>query len=56
MPKNITKAKKLSLLNPDDIYRVVLPNEIVVLARSSFNSPSISIGGYVSAGALFESD
>jgi zinc protease len=35
---------------------VVLPNDITVLARSSFNSPTISMGGYLPAGSLFESD
>lgn len=47
---------KPSLLHPDDIYRVVLSNGITILARSNFNSPSVSIGGYISAGAIFESD
>ncbi len=56
MPKKLSNTAKPSLLNPDDIYRVVLPNGITVLARSNFNSPSISMGGYVAAGSLFESD
>ncbi|OGO36599.1 MAG: hypothetical protein A2Z03_02485 [Chloroflexi bacterium RBG_16_56_8] len=41
---------------PEDIYRQVLPNGIIVLARSNFNSPSVSVNGYVQAGSLFESD
>ena len=45
-----------SLPGPDDIYRVVLSNGITVLARSNFNSPSVSMGGYLPAGAIFESD
>ena len=56
MVKNLTKAIKPSLPGPQDICRQVLPNGITVLSRSSFISPSISIGGYLSAGAIFESD
>jgi len=35
---------------------VTLSNGITVLARSSFSSPSISLGGYLPAGSIFESD
>lgn len=56
MAKRITKSAKPSLPGPDDIYRVTLSNGITVLARSSFDSPSISMGGYLPAGAIFESD
>lgn len=45
-----------SLPGPDDIYREVLPNGIVVLARSNFSSPSVTIGGYITAGSLFDPD
>ena len=45
-----------SLPGPEDIYREVLPNGITVLARSNFNSPSVSISGYVQAGSLFDPD
>ena len=41
---------------PEDIHRKVLPNEITVLCRANFNSPSVSINGYVNAGSLFDSD
>ena len=47
---------KSSLPSPEDIYRTTLSNGIIVLARSSFNSPSISMGAYVPAGSIFESD
>lgn len=47
---------KPSLPGPEDIYRVTLSNGITVLARSSFNSPSISMGGYLPAGSIFETD
>jgi zinc protease len=53
MTKNIMKP---SLPSPDDIYRVMLSNGITVLARSNFSSPSISMGGYLPAGSIFESD
>jgi zinc protease len=53
MKKNITK---LSFPGPDDVVRVALSNGITILARSSFNSPSISMGGYLSAGSIFETD
>ncbi|MBI3738975.1 MAG: insulinase family protein [Chloroflexi bacterium] len=45
-----------SLPGPDDIHREVLPNGIVVLARSNFNSPSVSISGYIHTGSLFDPD
>ncbi len=48
--------QKTSLPNPKDIYRATLSNGITVLARASFNSPSISMGGYIPAGSIFETD
>lgn len=45
-----------SLPGPDDITRVSLSNEITVLVRSNFNSPSIVIGGHLCAGSLFDTD
>lgn len=45
-----------ALPGPDDIHRVVLPNGITILTRSNFNSPSVVVGGYFDAGALFEPD
>jgi len=56
MVKRTSKLTQPSLPGPDDIYREVLSNGITVLARSNFNSPSISMGGYLPAGAIFESD
>lgn len=46
----------MSLPGPKDIHREVLPNGIVVLARSNFNSPSVHISGYLPVGSLVESD
>ncbi len=45
-----------ALPGPDDILRAELPNGIVVLARSNFNSPSIFLNGYLTAGSLFEAE
>jgi zinc protease len=45
-----------ALPGPDDITRTVLPNGIVILARSNFNSPSVVINGYLDVGSLFDSD
>ncbi len=53
MSKQITKP---SLPGTKDVYRVTLSNGITVLARSSFNSPSVSMGGYLPAGSIFETD
>ncbi|GAH47246.1 unnamed protein product, partial [marine sediment metagenome] len=44
----------LSLPGPDDIHRWMLANDIVVLVRSNFNSPSVVVNGYLMAGSLFE--
>ncbi|MBE0671842.1 MAG: insulinase family protein [Anaerolineales bacterium] len=51
-----TSITKPSLPSPKDIYKTVLSNGITVLTRSNFNSPSVSMGGYLPAGAIFESD
>ena len=56
MAKRTKNSIKPSLPGPDDIYRATLSNGITVLARSSFNSPSISMGGYLPAGAIFETN
>lgn len=56
MPGKRSVPAKTSLPGPGDIFRAELPNGITVLARSNFNSPSISINGYLPAGAIFESD
>jgi len=45
-----------SLPGPDDITRTQLPNGIIVLARSNFNSPSVVVTGYLPVGSLFDSD
>lgn len=45
-----------SLPGADDITRAMLPNGIVVLTRSNFASQSISLGGYLCCGSLFDPD
>jgi zinc protease len=45
-----------SLPGPDDILRHELPNGIVLLVRSNFNSPSVVVNGYLMAGALYDPD
>ncbi len=53
MAKSLAKQ---SLPGPADIHKTVLSNGITVLTRSNFNSPSVSMGGYLPAGALFDPD
>jgi len=43
-----------SLPGPDDITREALPNGIVVLTRPNFNSPSVTLTGYLQVGGLFD--
>jgi len=43
-----------ALPGPENIVRTVLPNGITVLARTNFNSPSISIGGYLASGSMYD--
>ena len=45
-----------SLPGSDDVHREVLSNGIVVLARSNFSSPSVTVSGYVRAGSLLDPD
>lgn len=52
----MTSKPRSSLPSPEDIHQAVLPNGITVLARANFNSPAVNISGYLSAGALFETD
>lgn len=47
--------RQMSLPGPHDIHREVLPNGITVLVRANFNSASVSVQGYISAGSIFES-
>lgn len=50
------KIRSSSLPNPENVYQVTLANGITILARANFNSPAVNIGGYLPAGAIFETD
>lgn len=50
-PKTVSSS---SIPGPDDISRRVLPNGIVVLTRSNFNSSSVVISGYVASGSQLD--
>jgi len=54
MKTNPSPSPSHSLPGSDDITRAVLDNGIVVLARANFNSPSVYLSGYFSAGSLFD--
>ncbi|MFN3492455.1 MAG: M16 family metallopeptidase, partial [Anaerolineales bacterium] len=56
MAKTTYKLAKSSFPSAEDVTQVKLSNGITILARSNFNSPSVSVGGYLPAGAIFESD
>ncbi len=43
-----------TLPGQEDITRMVFSNGITLLARSNFNSPSVSISGYLAAGSMFD--
>lgn len=45
-----------SLPGAEDIYRRVLSNGIVILARPNFNSAAVTLSGYFTLGALAEPD
>jgi len=40
----------------DTIRRVVLPNGIIILTKSDFNSPSVVISGYLNSGSIHDPD
>ena len=54
--KSLREANLGSLPGHDDITRAMLPNGITVLTRANFNSPSVVINGYLTAGGLFDPD
>ncbi len=57
MKKNtIYKDHRHALPGPDDITRKKLPNGITILSRSNFNSPTLSIKGYIQSGSYFDPD
>lgn len=54
--KLYTATTNFSLPGPDDITRVELANGIVILTRSNFNSPSVTVSGQMRVGSLFDTD
>jgi zinc protease len=55
-PNKLKRGDHRSLPGPEDINRTVLSNGITVLSRSNFNSPSVTISGYIHTGSLFDPD
>lgn len=47
---------KMAFPGADDITRVTLKNGITILCRTNFNSPSVSLNGYLPAGSLHDPD
>lgn len=56
MDKKVYQQHRNALPGPDDITREVLSNGVIVLSRSNFNSPTLSIKGYLHSGSLFDPD
>jgi zinc protease len=56
MNLNTGVSTNYSLPGPDDITRVELENGLVLLTRSNFNSPSVTISGQLRVGSLFDPD
>lgn len=56
MNQKIYREHRNALPGPDDITRVELENGITLLTRSNFNSPTLSIKGYLHSGSIFDPD
>lgn len=54
MKKPIYEEHRNALPGPDNITRQELPNGITVLSRANFNSPTLSIKGYLQSGSLLD--
>jgi len=54
MNQKIYQKHRNALPGPDDITRVELDNGITILTRSNFNSPTLSIKGYVHSGSFYD--
>ncbi len=52
----VYKGHRHALPGPDDITRKQLPNGIIVLSRPNFNSPTLSIKGYLHSGSYYDPD
>ncbi len=56
MDQKIYQGHLNAFPGPDDITRAELDNGITILTRSNFNSPTLSINGYVHSGSIFDPD
>jgi zinc protease len=56
MAESLSGTYRHSLPSTRDTTRVALPNGITILARPNYNSPSITISGYLQVGALLDRD
>jgi zinc protease len=56
MKKTTYDAHNNTLPGPEDIARRVLPNGITILSRANFNSPTLSIKGFLLSGSLHDPD
>jgi zinc protease len=54
IPTNNNHKKVLP--GQDDITRVQLPNGVVILTRANYESPSVTLSGYLKCGSLFDSE
>lgn len=55
-PRRLHHTRAGSLPGPGNIHRAVSSNGITILARANFNSPSVTISGYIQTGSLFDPD
>ena len=56
MKPQVYQEHRNALPGPESITREVLPNGITLLTRSNFNSPTLSIKGYLHSGSIFDTD
>jgi zinc protease len=56
MKNKIYQEHRNALPGPDDITRFVLPNGIILLFRPNFNSPTLSIKGYLHVGSFLDTN
>ena len=54
MTPSMRSQHENALPGPENITRVELQNGITILARENFNSPTLSIKGYLPSGSLFD--
>jgi zinc protease len=54
MNTSISTEHLNALPSPDNVNRQELPNGITVLSRANFNSPTLSIKGYLHSGSLLD--